>query len=137
MTSEQIEIVQSTWREIAPMRSDAATLFYGKLFDLDPSLRPLFRSDIDHQGRKFMSMIAMAVGALPQIETLMPAVQELGRRHAKYGVKAADYETVGAALLWTLEKGLGSAFTAEVRRAWAEAYATLASVMKAAGRIAA
>jgi hemoglobin-like flavoprotein len=137
MTPDQIRMVQSTWREIAPMSADAAKLFYGKLFEVDPRLRPLFRSNLEEQGRKLMAMITTAVNALEQVESLVPAVQDLGRRHASYGVQERDYETVGIALLWTLEKGLGSGFTPEVKLAWTDAYATLATVMKSAARLAA
>ena len=110
-----------------------AALFYQRLFELDPDLRRLFKTDMAEQGRKLMAMIGTAVANLGQIETIVPAVRQLGERHAGYGVKDADYETVGAALLWTLEQGLQEAFDPPVREAWTVCYGTLAGVMKQAG----
>jgi hemoglobin-like flavoprotein len=132
MTPEKIALVQSTWAKVVPIKETAAELFYGKLFELDPSLRALFKSDIREQGRKLMAMIGTAVGGLNNLGALVPAVQDLGRRHAGYGVKAADYTTVAAALLWTLEKGLGDAFTPQVKEAWTDTYMVLAKTMQAA-----
>jgi hemoglobin-like flavoprotein len=91
---------------------------------------PLFKGDIDEQGRKLMQVMAFAVNSLNDTGALLPAVCALGERHAGYGVKDQHYGTVGEALLWTLEQGLGSAFTPPVRDAWTETYALLASVMK-------
>jgi len=122
--------VQSTWTRVVPIKEQAAALFYGRLFELDPSLKPLFKGDMKAQGQKLMAMIGTAVGGLTQPDTILPAVQDLGRRHVGYGVEAQHYDTVGAALLWTLEKGLGPAFTHETRQAWAKTYTLVASVMK-------
>lgn len=132
MTPTQVSLVQSSWTKVVPIKEVAADLFYGKLFEMDPSLRPLFKGDIKEQGRKLMSMINTVVTQLTHIEAVVPAVQDLGRRHGGYGVKDSHYETVGAALLWTLEKGLGPAFTGDVKEAWTSAYVTLAGVMKEA-----
>jgi len=132
MTSEQIELVQSSWAKVVPIADTAAELFYGRLFELDPSLKPLFTSDIKEQGKKLMQMITVAVNGLTKLEQIVPAVQDLGRRHVGFGVKDEHYETVGTALIWTLEKGLGDAFTEEVKAAWLETYTTLATVMKEA-----
>lgn len=132
MTPEQIALVQSTWAQVLPIKDTAAELFYGKLFELDPEVKPLFKGDMKTQGQKLMAMIGTAVGGLDNVEQLVPAVQDLGRRHVGYGVKDAHYDTVGAALLWTLETGLGPAFTPETRDAWATTYGTLANVMKEA-----
>lgn len=132
MTPQQIALVQSTWSKVLPIQDQAARLFYDKLFEMDPSLRPLFKGDMAEQGRKLMAMINTAVNGLNRLSEIVPAVQALGRRHVGYGVKEAHYETVGAALLWTLEQGLGSSFTPEVRQAWAGAYGLLAGVMKEA-----
>jgi len=132
MTPEQIRTVQSTWREIAPMSADAARLFYGKLFELDPRLRSLFRADIEQQGPRFMAAIDTAVDALAEVEAVVPSILELGRRHAHYGVQERDYQAVEAALLWTLEKGLGCSFTPDVKDAWTLAYAILDNMMKSA-----
>lgn len=130
MTSEQIALVQGTWAKVVPIKDTAAELFYGKLFELDPALRPLFRGDIKEQGRKLMAMIAAAVGGLGSLATLLPVVEDLGRRHAGYGVKPEHYGTVATALLWTLEKGLGDAFTPQVKAAWTETYTVLATRMQ-------
>jgi hemoglobin-like flavoprotein len=130
MTPEEIKLVQSTWVQVVPIKAQAAELFYGKLFEMDPTLKPLFKGDMKMQGQKLMAMIGTAVGGLTQPETILPAVQDLGRRHVGYGVKDAHYDTGGAALLWTLETGLGAAFTQEVKQAWSKTYTLVATVMK-------
>ena len=130
MTGEQIALVQASFREVVPIADAAAELFYARLFDLDPSLEALFKGDIAEQGRKLMQMIGLAVKSLDRLEQVLPAVQALGARHVAYGVRDKDYETVGRALLWTLKRGLGDAFTPEVEAAWAEVYATLAAAMQ-------
>lgn len=130
MTPQQIDLVQTTWAQVVPIQETAAKLFYGKLFELDPSLKPLFKGDIKEQGVKLMKMIGVAVNGLTRLGEIVPAVQDLGRRHVPYGVKSGHYDTVGAALLWTLETGLGAAFTPEVKEAWSKTYVTLATVMK-------
>jgi nitric oxide dioxygenase len=137
MTSTDVALVQNSFRKLVPIADQAAALFYARLFELDPELRPLFRGNLHEQGRKLMSMIAAAVSALNQPDTILPIVRNLGARHAGYGVKEEHYATVGAALLWTLEKGLGPEFTAAVRQAWTETYALLANTMIEAQREAA
>lgn len=132
MTPEQIALVQGTWAKVVPIKDTAAELFYGRLFELDPSLRTLFKGDMKEQGRKLMAMINVAVAALDKLDTIVPAVKDLGRRHSGYGVKPQDYGTVATALLWTLEKGLGDAFTPPVKEAWTETYMVLAQTMQAA-----
>ena len=132
MTPQQIALVRSSFAELSPIADSAAKLFYSRLFELDPSLRPLFRNSLDAQGSKLMNMIAGAVCLLDQPEKLMPVVRNLGRRHTAYGVEDQHYETVGTALLWTLEKGLGAAFTPEVENAWIAVYGALADNMKMA-----
>src|SRR5580704_7610506 len=117
MTPTQKSLVKQTFAEVVPIADQAAALFYGRLFEVAPSLRPLFKHDIQAQGRKLMQMIGYCVGKLDALDELVPAVEELGRKHAGYGAKEADYDTVGGALLWTLEKGLGPAFTPEVKAA--------------------
>jgi hemoglobin-like flavoprotein len=134
MTSESIRLVQTSWQTVLPIADQAATLFYGRLFELDPSLRVLFRGDMAEQGKKLMQMITVAVKSLTNLDQVIPAVQALGRRHVGYGVTDAHYSTVGMALLWTLEQGLGAGFTPEVRAAWTETYTTLATVMKDAAK---
>ncbi len=130
MTPTQVELVQTSWEKVVPIADTAAELFYGRLFELDPSLKPLFTSDIKEQGKKLMQMISVAVKGLSDLEKIVPAVEELGKRHVGYGVKDEHYDTVGAALLWTLEKGLGDAFTPDVKEAWTETYTVLATTMK-------
>src|SRR5262245_60995563 len=130
VTPSQIRLVQETWTKVLPISGTAAELFYSKLFSLDPALKPLFKSDMKVQGDKLMTMISMAVNGLVRIDEIVPAVQDLGRRHAGYGVKPADYETVATALLWTLEQGLGDSFTPEVKSAWVAAYNLLAQTMQ-------
>lgn len=137
MTPDQIELVQRSWSRVLPISEAAAQMFYDRLFTLDPSLRPMFRGDMKEQGRKLMAMIGFAVKGLTRLEQLIPGVQALGRRHAGYGVRDEHYATVAAALLWTLEQGLGDSFTAEVHAAWTTAYGVLANTMKDAARLAA
>jgi len=115
-----------------PISDTAADLFYGKLFELDPSLKKLFPEDMTEQKKKLMQMIGVAVGALNKPDVLIPAVQDFGRRHVDYKVEDAHYDTVGAALIWTLEQGLGDAFIPEVKDAWVTTYGVLSTTMKEA-----
>jgi hemoglobin-like flavoprotein len=128
ITSAQKDLVQSTFKLVAPIADTAASMFYNRLFTLKPELRALFHTDTSDQGRKLMQMIGIAVAGLDNLDGITPAVQALGRRHVGYGVKDEDYATVGAALLWTLEQGLGEAFTPEVREAWLAVYTALVSI---------
>jgi len=137
LTPRQKQLVQETFATIAPIADDAAALFYRRLFEIDPSLRRMFKDDMTEQRKRLMQMIAVAVRGLDRLDQLVPAVQDLGRRHAGYGVEDRHYDTVGKALLWTLEKGLGNAFTPEVKEAWATVYGILATTMKEASREAA
>ena len=132
LTLTQKTLVQQSFAVVAPIADTAATLFYGRLFELDPSLTKMFRGDMAEQRKKLMQMLTAAVKGLDRLDQLVPVVQDLGRRHAKYGVADAHYDTVGAALLWTLEQGLGPAFTPDTREAWATVYGILASTMKQA-----
>jgi hemoglobin-like flavoprotein len=134
MTRMQIELVQQSWRKVAILGDAAAQLFYARLFALDPSLASMFRGDMVEQGRKLIAMIGVAVNGLARIETLVPVIEALGRRHVGYGVRDHHYATVAEALLWTLERGLGKAFTPEVRQAWTVAYGLLASTMQGAAQ---
>ncbi len=130
MTPENQALVRDSFAKIVPIAPQAAALFYDRLFELDPSLRPLFKGDMAEQGRKLMAMIGTAVASLDKLDTIVPAVQALGRRHAAYGVQDSQYGTVASALLWTLGQGLGAGFTPPVETAWTEAYTILATVMK-------
>jgi hemoglobin-like flavoprotein len=134
MTPDQIKLVQQSWARVTPIADVAATLFYQRLFELDPSLRSMFKRDMKEQQRMLMQVLAVAVSSLNNLEKLLPTVQALGRRHSGYGVTAQHYVTVGEALLWTLEQGLGEEFNAEVRKAWTLTYLTLAGTMQAAAQ---
>ena len=129
MTPQQITLVQASFADVKPIATPAAELFYNRLFTLDPALRPLFKGDMGQQGQMLMSMIGAAVIGLKDLERLAPVVRQLGARHVRYGVQAQHYATVGSALLWTLDQGLGDKFTPAVRDAWTQAYTLLADVM--------
>lgn len=132
LTPAQIEIVQSTFRSVQPVSTTAAEIFYKRLFEIDPGTAALFKGSIKEQGQKLMQVLAVAVGGLANVSTLVPIVQQLGLRHAGYGVKPEHYDSVRQALLWTLAMVLQDAYTEEARAAWATAYAMLAGVMKEA-----
>jgi nitric oxide dioxygenase len=132
MTPQQISLVQASWASVVPIQDTAAGLFYQRLFELDPALSPLFKGDMQAQGKKLMQALGFIVTSLTRLDQLVPVAQNMGRRHVGYGVQAQHYDTVGAALLWTLEQGLGPAFTDDTKTAWATAYGTLAGVMKEA-----
>jgi len=132
MTPEKIALVRSSWQQVLPIKDTAAQLFYGQLFELDPSLRSLFKGDMVEQGRKLMTMINMVVISLDKLGPILETIEDMGRRHVAYGVTEAHYDTVGSALIWTLGQGLGEQFTPAVENAWADAYNTLASAMKQA-----
>jgi hemoglobin-like flavoprotein len=132
MTPRQVELVQQSWAKVVPIKDEAAQIFYAKLFDANPGLQLLFKGDMAEQGRELMSMITTAVNGLSRLDAIVPAVQDLGRRHKEYGVGDGDYDTVGAALIDTLRVGLGADFTDEVMAAWIATYGVLAGTMRAA-----
>lgn len=133
LTSKQIQLVIESFGMVAPIADQAAAMFYERLWEIAPETRRLFKAtNMQQQGEKLMQMIGIAVGALNNLEAIVPAVQDLGRRHIAYGVSAAHYQPVGAALLWTLEQGLGEAFTPEVKEAWTTVYGILVSVATSA-----
>ena len=133
MTPEQIDLVQNSFQKIVPIGDAAAKMFYGRLFELDPSLRRLFQNDMKVQGRKLLAKLGIAVQGLHDLDAVLPVIQDLGRRHVGYGVEPRHYDTVAAAFLWTLERGLGDDFTEETERAWTTAYNVLSSNMIEAG----
>lgn len=136
MTPEQVALVQNSFKQVEPISDTAADLFYGRLFEIEPSVRPLFPDDMSEQKKKLMSTLAFVVKSLDQPESILPAVRALGQRHINYGVTDDQYAPVGAALLWTLEQGLGKTWNEEVKEAWTEAYTLLANVMtEAAGEV--
>jgi methyl-accepting chemotaxis protein len=136
MQPEVITRVQDSWKKVESIAPVAAALFYHNLFTADPGLQRLFRGDIERQGRRLMQMIGVAVRKLDDLETLVPVLQDLGRRHVRYGVEEAHYQTVGGALLKTLGEGLRREFTPEVEEAWTAVYGVIADVMITAARTA-
>ncbi len=132
MTPQQIALVQQSFAKVAPIREQAAALFYDRLFAIDPSTRPLFRGDMKTQGAKLMAAIAAVVKSLDRIETMLDDLCAMARRHDRYGVQQSHYASVGDALLWTLEQGLGPDFTPDLRAAWTAAYRLLSDAMIAA-----
>jgi len=124
--------VQSTWKIVESIAPEAAALFYRNLFEADPALQPLFKGDMEEQGKKLMQMIGAAVDKLSDLDSLVPILQSLAIRHKGYGVNTAHYETVGGALMKTLEQGLGPTFTPQARASWSEVYSLMSSVMVAA-----
>lgn len=132
MEQKTIDLVQSSFEKVKPIADAAAGIFYSKLFEIDPKLKPLFPSGEDEmkvQGNKLMTMLASAVAGLSNLEALVPVLEGLGKRHVEYRVEPAHYDSVGAALLGTLSVGLGDDFTTEVKQAWTDVYGIMSSVM--------
>ena len=130
MNPDQITLVQQSFAKVAPISEMAASLFYDRLFAIAPDVKPLFaKADIREQGKKLMGTLAVVVGGLTDLPAILPAASRLAKLHVQYGVKPDHYAPVGAALLWTLERGLGEGWTPEVARAWTEAYTTLSDYM--------
>ncbi|MES2030139.1 MAG: globin family protein [Pseudomonadota bacterium] len=129
MTPDQVALVQDSFKKVAPISDVAADLFYGRLFEVAPQVQPMFKGDMKEQGRKLMATLGVVVTGLTRLETVLPAASALAKQHVAYGVKAEHYPIVGGALLWTLEKGLGDAWTPELASAWTAAYGTLSGYM--------
>lgn len=137
MSPEEKRLVQSTWEQVIPIADQAADMFYNRLFKIDPSTQPLFaKSDLAEQRKKLIQILSAAVNGLDHLETLLPVVEELGRRHAGYGVLERHYGSVGEALLSTLEGGLGDAWSPAAAAAWTKTYDVLSSTMMSAARAA-
>lgn len=132
MESSTIQLVQNSWQKVVAIGPQAAALFYQNLFEADPALKPLFKGDLQAQGKKLIEMISVAVSKLTELNVLIPVLQNLGKRHGGYGVQDSHYDTVAAALIKTLEQGLGDDFTPETKGAWVEVYSVMADVMKTA-----
>ncbi len=133
MTPDQKRLVRETWDQVTPIADTAAMLFYDRLFEIDPDLRDLFReTDMAAQRDKLVATLAHVVQNLDYLEILVPTIEDLGRRHVGYGVTGAHYDTVGAALLWTLKRGLGDSWTSETEAAWTAAYGTISGIMRRA-----
>lgn len=130
ITQHQITLVQNSFAKVEPIAEQAAEIFYNKLFEYDPKLKPLFKSDIKAQGRKLMATLKVATAGLNDLDTLVPVLHQLAERHVKYGVKAADFTPVGNALLYALQQGLGDQFTDDVRQAWVDVFRLVATTMK-------
>ena len=129
MTPDQVRLVQQSFSKVAPIADQAAIMFYDRLFEVAPGVKPLFPADLTEQRKKLMAMLAAVVNGLTNIESILPAASALATRHVAYGAKAEHYPVVGGALLWTLQKGLGEAWTPEIAAAWTAAYGTLSSYM--------
>jgi hemoglobin-like flavoprotein len=129
MTPDHVKLVQESFAKVAPISETAAVLFYDRLFDIAPKVRSMFPTDLTEQRRKLMATLAVVVGGLGNLESVLPAASALAKRHVSYGAKAEHYPVVGAALLWTLEKGLGDGWTPDVAEAWTAAYGTLSGFM--------
>ena len=135
LSVDQKQLVQATWLKVLPIADTAAKLFYQRLFELNPAIANMFsRTNMSEQRLKLIQILTTAVKGLDSVEALVPALEELGRKHVRYGVQDEHYATVGAALLWTLEKGLGTLYTAKVAAAWTETYSLVAGVMRQAAR---
>jgi nitric oxide dioxygenase len=134
MTPEQIQLVRLSFVKVMDIKSAAGRLFYERLFTIAPEVRPMFKGDIGAQADKLMETLGVAVSALKNPSALSPILAQLAKRHAGYGVRDEHYDKVGEALLWTLEQGLGDAFTPAVKTAWADLYGHVSSTMKQAVR---
>ncbi|MDB5608930.1 MAG: putative nitric oxide dioxygenase [Bradyrhizobium sp.] len=129
MTPDQVTLVQQSFAKVAPISEAAAVIFYDRLFEVAPSVKPMFPLDMKEQRKKLMATLAVVVNGLSNLESVLPAASALAKRHVSYGAKAEHYPVVGGALLWTLEKGLGDGWTPEVAEAWTAAYGTLSGFM--------
>jgi hemoglobin-like flavoprotein len=130
MTPDQARLIKETWNQVVPIADTAAELFYNRLFEIDPTTRVLFKAtNMPEQRQKLIQTLSVTVQGLDNLEALIPTVEDLGRRHNGYGVKAEHYKPVGVALLWTLERGLGDAWTPAAAAAWAELYGRLSAIM--------
>jgi hemoglobin-like flavoprotein len=129
LSPEQIKLIQDSWALVLPIKVKAAELFYARLFELDPTAKALFKGKLDFQGDKLMTTISVVVDSLNDLESVVPILYAMGKRHIIYKVRAEQYDIVGAAFLWVLEQGLGDLFTKETKEAWTIAYGIIASVM--------
>ncbi len=129
MNPAQINLVQESFAKVAPISEQAATLFYDRLFEVAPAVKVMFPADMKEQRKKLMATLAVVVNGLSNLESVLPAASALAKRHVSYGARPEHYPVVGGALLWTLEKGLGEAWTADVADAWTAAYSTLSGYM--------
>src|SRR5215475_12788335 len=129
MNPTQIRLVQDSFAKVAPIADYAAVIFYDRLFEVAPTVKAMFPADMTDQRKKLMATLAIVVGGLSNLDSILPAASALAKRHVAYGAKAEHYPVVGSTLLWTLEKGLGDAWTPEVATAWTDAYGVLSGFM--------
>jgi hemoglobin-like flavoprotein len=129
MTDSNILAVKNSWSYIMFQSEEFSGLFYQKLFELNPSLRHLFKGNIEEQGSKLMRMLTMIIARLQRLQDIETEVKALGHRHVGYGTRPEHYQTVGQALLWSLENALGDRWSEETRKAWTEAYTIMANTM--------
>jgi hemoglobin-like flavoprotein len=129
VNSTQVKLVQESFAKVVPISEAAAVIFYDRLFEVAPSVKAMFPSDMTQQRKKLMMMLAAVVNGLGNLQSILPAASALAKRHVNYGAKPEHYPVVGGALLWTLEKGLGEAWTPDVADAWTTAYGTLSGYM--------
>lgn len=129
MTPEQVNLVYDSFSKVVPIADQAAVIFYDRLFEVAPSVKAMFPADMTEQRRKLMATLSAVVNGLANLESILPAASALAVRHVSYGARPEHYPVVGGALLWTLEKGLGEAWTPEVASAWKAAYGTLSTFM--------
>ncbi|MEZ9230640.1 globin family protein [Vibrio amylolyticus] len=132
ITAIEKKLIQDSFSKVAPIADTAAEIFYGKLFEYDPSLKRLFKSDMTSQGRKLMNTLGVAVKGLDDLESLVPVLEGIAIKHVRYGVKVDDYTPVGNALIYALKTGLGDEFDTKTRNAWVKIYSTIATVMRSA-----
>jgi len=129
MTQDQVQLVQQSFSKVAPIADQAAVLFYDRLFEIAPQVSAMFPADMTEQRKKLMATLAVVVNGLGDLTSILPAASALAKRHVTYGARAEHYPVVGAALLWTLEKGLGEGWTPAIADAWTAAYGTLSGFM--------
>jgi hemoglobin-like flavoprotein len=129
MNPTQVKLVQESFAKVAPIADHAAVIFYDRLFEIAPAVKAMFPADMKEQRRKLMAALAIIVGGLSTLETILPAASALAKRHVAYGARPEHYPVVGSVLLWTLEKGLDESWTPEVASAWTAAYGTLSDFM--------
>lgn len=134
MTDADIKLVRESFAHLHRRKSETAALFYARLFEIAPEVRPLFKGDTAAQGVKLMETLTVAIATLRDPGGLTALLKKLGRGHRGYGVEERHYDSVGAALIWTLRTSLGPAFTPDIERAWRSLYDDIASTMIAAGR---
>ena len=132
LTEQKIDLVQSSFRQVAPIADQAAEMFYARLFEIAPEVRPMFKGDMAEQGKKLMAVLAAVVNGLRDLDRIVPVAERLAVGHLEYGVRPEHYRTVGEALLWTLGEAFGDDFTPDLHEAWGSAYTTLSSAMIAA-----